>query len=634
MLSDGGGFNRHDLSHFYGFKCSTGHVVPVYADILNPNERVDIKIDRHVRLQPMVTPAFMDLECQIDYFFIPMTMLLQDFERQFSNTKEYFSRLITTSGSRNLCLFSGTIGTSSSSDLQLLRSRSNTSVEPFLGDDVNTNVTDNLPAFEDNGNRVVRLFDYLGLDLPSCWSDGVPIPDNPDGTHIDIVDDDGVVMTDYVRYFQGSGYRSSFPWKLLAYNCIWQHFYRLDDFIEFDNRFFNLDGIGSMSHPGSVFMQGSTVPNNTAEWCSIKYAPRSQDYFTSSVSSPVVQGMNILANILPQNQQWISGENGYYNAKANPVAGSQASGSLTDGSAGSAALYAPNYTLTQSFSMARLRLVKAQEKLLQIYGRLPKKNYDTFVHALFGQKVPHDVKHEISHLGKQVMTIGVKAIYSSASTSGAELGELAGTGEGSDVGRHIKFTAPVHGIIMATQFIRPTFMYAGGFLRENSITSYDDFFLPMFDNLGRQPVMAFEFGTYLSNRSAIAAWQFRWQEWKSKVNRVSRAFQFGNERSWFVVQDQQNTMINDQSSGVSISNAFRYVSPSSLDDIMVQQFETHFRFGWLTGQDYKIGKRWKDVVNYFTNPALVFSTDPFICLNRVKSSKFSKMSCYSLQTID
>lgn len=637
MLQDNGGFSMHDLSHYFGFKCSVGHAVPVYADILNPNERVKLKVNSFVRMQPLLTPAFLDLECDIDYFFVPLEMLYMPFGRNFSRTREFFSSFMSLDNMNTvqtvLPKFSGFFAGLGAADDLL-------SFVSFDGDAQSSMVspgrilsTYGRPVFEAVGNRVIRLFDYLGYDLPASFMSNVEqtdlgISDFNDQEFQGSSFRPNVEVVNGVPKAHYSVYRTNFPWKLLAYNAIWENWYRLDDFIQYNNQFFNVDrAAGSPGSWSAVGFNSQGLRSAAAHFLGIKYVPKHMDYFTSSVNNPVLQNLNIVGSNLPENAQWLTYSGSQYATdfdtyqSVDPLSSDVGSMSLG---------YSSGQISGSLVSMARLRLVKAQEKMLQIYGRLPKKNYDNFVYALFGSKVPHDIKHELSHLGSDHFKINIGQISNLALSEDAPLGEFAGQGAGSSKSRGVKFTAPVHGIIMAIQSIKPRYMYVGGFLRENFISSVDDFYLPPYDNLGRQPVFGFERAIYDNpTQTSIIGWQFRWQHNKSRVDRVTRAFQYGVDRSWFLVNDDEQNVQTSSSLVTTFDVGYRYVDPCALNDIMAVQYNPYFQFEYP-----KSGETWETKVNYFHNPQLLYYSDPFIVVDKIDSTKFSKMSVYSLQTID
>lgn len=650
MLKDSSGFSRHDLSHYFGYKCSTGHIVPVCSDILNPNERINLKVNTFVRMQPMLTPVMADIDVFIDYFFVPMPMLLMDFERSFSATKEIFTSYITPNqdyAQRRLPLFDGTFSGETSSLGEVYSATGTDHAYPIRNMSQAYDMVNNTLGLEAAGNRAIRLFDYLGYDLPAFYlSDPARIAelisDSATNDNVIVVNNEGSDVSSNLPALtvalMNSGYRRTyyqkcFPWKLLAYNAIFQNWFRIDNRLPFDNGMFNLDRhLGNLTFYNTGFNASnmSTVTgSNSAEvdFMGIKYCPKSEDYFTSSSPTPVVTLINQF-DVLPRNEQYLTSFDSHYYF-GDGILSEDLSNDVT-----SLSLPDLNASSDASLSMARLRLVKAQEKMLQIYGRLPKKNYDTFVYALFGKEVPHDVKHELSHLGKEHFKINISQVTAMAATDDASLGEFAGQGAGSSKSRGIKFTAPCHGIIMAVQYIRPQYMYQAGFMRQNYLNSYDDFFLPPYDNLGRQPIFDYEtfVGTPYTGFDNIVAWQYRWQEWKTAFNRVSSAFRYGSEKSWFLVHDFSSTL--DRSVTPTFTNNFFYVPPTSLNDVMVLQYDTAFKSEVLTKSMYDEGIRWADLENYWLKPYMVFARDPFICLSRIDYSKFSKMSQYSLQTID
>lgn len=660
MRRDESGFTRHDLSHFFGYKCSTGHIVPIVSDILNPNERIKLKVNTFIRMQPLVTPAMQQLDVYIDYFFIPMPMILMDFERQFSQTKEIFTSFIQPSvntAQRQFPLFNGMLA--DTYPFERFNSQNPDKFTLQYSEDPQTQWNSNFDndlydCFESVGSRMIRLFDYLGLSLPAHFKDAAAdLGTFYNNGSSSFVADDGTSMTaaqvgTKLAGDMFSSYHKSFPWKLLAYNAIFQNWFRIDNRQAFDSGLFNLDKHLTTSSYYFTGFYANVLPNETDDaskgrFALIQYCPKHLDYFTESSPTPVITALNQF-DLLPQNMQFLTGFNDSYYYKASDGSTDVSDGIIVD-SVGSSAVTdgsSRNYEVDfgegltenidiQGISMARLRLVKAQEKMLQIYGRLPKKNYDTLVYALFGKQVPHDVKHELSHLGKEHFQINISQISAMAGSAEQPLGELAGQGSGVSKSKGIKFTAPCHGIVMAVQYVKPNYMYYDGFMRHNNITSYDDLFLPPYDNLGRQPVYSWELNDSILHTGI--AWQYRWQEMKSQYNRVSRAFKYGTERSWFVVQDSSDIIDNTPGS-YKLCNQFFYVSPLSLNDIMVQQYIPWFMSEALTASKQADGETWADQENWFINPSLVFARDPMICISRIDYSKFSKMSRYSLQTID
>lgn len=645
------GFSMHDLSHYFGFKCSTGHIVPLECDILNPNERVRLKADMYVRMQPLVTPAMVDIDVDIHYFFVPMQMLDINFGRKWSQTKELFTSMVSNSAqseiNKNLFRFSV-------SDTFVNYRRSTIYNSDALKNYTSSN------SLECAGSRIFRLLDYFGLNPYVSLKGSARTFDTDADDNVTAIDDYGSEFTsknDYGNTFDPY----LFVYQILAYNAIWEYWYRLEDRDTFDNSLFNLDKLNSANSMNwqvkNLFGGDSQQYGKQIDMFGIKYCPQRKDYFTSSFRAPVINGLNFLQgntdalfNMLPNinnNSQYLSNNSSYFVESVGHWDGLINNGAPTD---------IISDTVSSNFSTQQLRLMQAKEKYMNILGRLPRKNYDNLVYALFGENVPHDIKHELSHLGHDHFTINIGQVMSTASTEGAPLGELAGTGVGSSKSRGVKFTAPVHGVIMALASISPRRMYLGGFLRHNFITSLNDFYNPVYDNLGMQPIFGFEINSdYKAGAAEVASiydsiigWQFRYEQFKRRYDRVNRAFGFGNEKAWFNTSDLlrfngYEDLVDDDSNIdnglqplLTVSNDFFYTRPDSLNNVMLVQYSTDWIEQWLTAERRQSIPNLKqsELENWYLNPALIYSRDPFICLSHIDYTKFSKMSDYGLVRFD
>lgn len=646
-LSSQKGFSMHDLSHYFGFKCSTGHIVPLECDILNPNERVRLKADMFVRMQPLVTPAMVDIDVDIHYFFVPLQMLDINFGRKWSQTREIFTSIIGGSQLSDKDLIRFCIGTSFTAYRTYFHEEGTAGFSGYSSSN----------TLECYGSRIFRLFDYFGLNPYVLLKDSPNFFDTDAQTVVQAIEDNGDPRN-VVRQWNNTFDPYLFFYQILAYNAIWQYWYRLEDRDMFDNKFFNLDRFYTANTTDIVadnLFNGDT--QHTAKMLDlfgIKYAPNRKDYFTSTFRAPVINGLNFLQgntndlftmlNDGNENRQFLT-DTAFH---PSVVGNASESTSINSG--------APTIVKNQDsleFNTQQLRLMQAKEKYMNILGRLPRKNYDNLVYALFGENVPHDIKHELSHLGHDHFTINIGQVTSTASTDGAPLGELAGTGVGSSKSKGIKFTAPVHGIIMAVASIVPRRMYLGGLLRHNYITTLNDFYNPVYDNLGMQPIFSFE----LSNEPLSAAeftpdttlcgWQFRYEQFKRRYDRVNHAFDYGTEKAWFntssIMRLRQIDNFDPSQSGeytvlTSPQNDFFYCRPDSLNNIMLVQYSVNWIEQWLTAaRREETGNPdlvQADLENWYFNPSLIYARDPFICLSHIDYTKFSKMSDYGLVRFD
>lgn len=630
------GFNKHDLSHYFGYKCSTGHIVPLFCDLLNPNERVQLNCNTFVRMQPLVRPAMCDIDVDIHYFFVPLDMLDIAFGRKWSRTRELFSSAVTAFGA--------------AASEQLFRTNFVPDI-PFnyRPAESNENIP-NRPYPEDFALSAFRLMDYFGYN-PFSVLKGAQTR-NPKSSSDPFILDNGTTIQG-PKNFNDYGSTFSpyvFPYALLAYNAVWEYWYRLEDRTQFNNKFFNIDRFYQSATFSPSIANMFSNRDEAAYFLGIKYAAFQKDYFTSSFRAPVINGLNLLGdnvsirNFISQLGQnnFISDNETLFNAVNRGMDVDADFDPLT--TVGIGDYHSGEFgESVQPFNLQDLRVAQAREKYMNILGRLPRKNYDNLVYSLFGATPPHDVKHELSHLGHEHFSINVGQIMSTASTELATLGELGGTGAGSSKSRGIKFTAPVHGVLIALQSIVPRVMYNGEFLRQNYVQNMQDFYNPVFDNLGMQPIFGFEVTRTMG--SQIIGWQFRFEQWKRRFDRLSYAFSTGNERSWFVQRNSDGLSYiapsSDAGSGSQDSNVlnnvnsdFFYCSPDVLNDVMVLQYESKWTENWLVQSQYNDGMRQKDLENWYLNPYQIYARDPFVCLSRIDCSKFSKMSEYGLVRFD
>lgn len=87
----------HNLSHKFDFTSSTGHLLTLFSQIMNPKETISGKIDMFSRTQPMNSPSHADIDERIDYFFVPLDMLYSGFGESLYQTDEPYSSMIKIS---------------------------------------------------------------------------------------------------------------------------------------------------------------------------------------------------------------------------------------------------------------------------------------------------------------------------------------------------------------------------------------------------------------------------------------------------------------------------------------------------------------------------------------------------------
>lgn len=597
--------HRHDLSHDFGFTCTTAHLLPVFHDYLNAGESVELGFNYFLRTQPLQSAAMSTLKTHVEYFFVPMQLLFQPFGSFLYGIQDEFSNFF------------------------------NSSVNPIKDtlpvvdiDDVFDNVAvtygnlrgvysqNGVSVGENNRSLVYRLADMFGFDPSRIITGSVP--------------------TEHVN-------PNVFPYQYLAYNCIYQYYYRLDNREQFWNSTFNFDSFYAAAAPLTFTTLGQ---NLCQHMFTIKYRPLGNDYFTDVKVSPIVDVLNlnnkaqlgIVQNWLSRNS-WTDG-----GAVSEPVLSSGAPGHDNGTTNGEQSGFGYNrvdpslFVQTQfgfkkgtvssnsapngfDISTANIRAMFANEKLWSITGRA-KKHYDDQTLAHFGFKVPHDPKHQITCFGHDVGSIQIGEVISTSNTydagsgSGSPLAEIAGKGYGNMQGKAHKFTAPCHGVVMVIFSVVADRNYFQGVPKFNVMTNRQDLYQPEYDHLGMQPVFGYEVGDYIiADHANIYGWQYRYEQWKRRYNRVTSAFadraMVGSRPfySWFNVSYQNITDDIDRANTESYVNFLNL--PTDINDIMLATYS-----------------------NTWTGAGSLYTFDPFVVSSHISCKKLSTMSDYSLPRLD
>lgn len=396
-----------------------------------------------------------------------------------------------------------------------------------------------------------------------------------------------------------------FPWQLLAYHTIFQYYYRLDDKTQFSNVNCNWD----QHYSASLVATG-------VDFMDVHQRPWDFDYFTSMYRSPLVSNANMQSLLPGKAYSSLNGAWEYPLDRSSNV--SQLNSNITSFGIN------PTSTGNGELNSVVIRQLFANEKLAMITGRA-RKNYDAQVLAHYGQKVPHDVKHDITMIHHDIYDLNVMEVTSLASTSDAPLGELAGKSFAGGNRKEFNFTAPCHGVMMTIFSVEPIRSYLTGFDRINAITNAFDFPVPEYDRLGNVPMYNYE-GQVSSELvvTGIAGWKERYYQFKRKMPKVTFAFfnESGlNNYAAYMVSSAPfgkpggipATVPTDaELSRPDLEDRF-YIDRSCLDG----QCALSFINGWMGEEE---GENWS------RTPWLAFARDPFIVDSFVKCTKVSWMS--------
>lgn len=569
----------HDLSHKFGLTATVAHLMPVFHDFLNAGETIDLGVSFNLRTQPLQSAAMVDISSHVEYFFVPMFLLYEPFGSMYYNINDQFSSFYTLNNNK-VVQTKFPVWNWSELYNTLVTSRSQSA---YYG-------------AQTIGTSSYRLFDLLGFNVHN-----------------------------WMKQEDGTWNPNVFPYQLLAYHCIYQYYYRLDTREEFDSRTFNWDRYYNTDVV-------SLTSEEVGKLCSLRNRPKDDDYFTNVKVSPIVDVLNLnFKDSLDVAKNWLS--------RANLVTSVDGGNVLTSGNAGSSdsspfmgegpdssiqtqfgfhTLYQTdtNFINGTDVGTANIRAMFATEKLWSITGRA-KKHYDDQTLAHFGFKVPHDPKHEISVFGHDRGEIHIGEVISTSGTETTPLGEIAGKGYGTLNARSHRFTAPCHGVVMAIMSFVPKVTYGNTFGKYNVMTSREDLYTPEYDHLGMQPLFGYEIDPNdSSQRNTIIGWQYRYEQWKRRFNRVTSAFtSAGNLDSWMLDFSAPGGENNANQNSFYLN--YMHL-PNELNQIMLVNYVTNIPEG-------------ADGYTYDSN---VYNGDPFVVDAFIKCKKVSTMSDYSLPRLD
>jgi len=504
--------NAFDLSFTSKFTASVGMLLPCFCKEVNPNEHFRINPEMFLRTVPMNSAAYVRLKQYCEFYFVPTRLLWRSFPQFIAGTSNQFSTAISD-GSK----FDSVPTWDFNTLLKLLSTSGyDTCGYPFK-------------------YGAVRLLDLLGY-----------------GVNVSNVD--SLIAANTAKPFT---FKVS-PFRMLAYQKIYSDFYRNPLYEAIDVENFNVDNTSS----------SASIANQTASMMYLRYRDWKKDYFNAV--SPQFQGNDFMsASFIPLHF---------------PSGTGVSSGAFTDKSSG---FQGGMYDLSSDtskpltpFTVANLRSAYALDKLYRLMVSAKDGSYSEQMKTRFGVDAPDDDwKSKFIGAIDAPVSIGdvttTSDTYNESTNSGAIPGTLYGNGWSQSKGT-IDFTSKEHGIIMGIFSILPECDYQSDQLNPfNTKLKREDFFVPEFADLGKQPTPIYQFKFNKdTDMSKVLGWNLRYSEYKTSLDMVHGVFnsddKFQNQsyNAWVAPRNQ---ILNQYSNGATVS--FFKALPSVLNQVMVQQFD-------------------------------------------------------------
>lgn len=513
--------NAFDLSFTSKFTASVGMLLPCFCKEVNPNEHFRINPTMFLRTVPLNSAAYVRLKQYCEFYFVPTRLLWRSFPQFIAGTSNQYSQQVFD-GSKFPNVPFVNFG-------DLLN---------FLG---NTNHLPDSCGYNFK-NGAVRLLDLLGYG-------------------INVSNVDSLILANKTKPFK---FNIS-PFRFLAYQKIYSDFYRNAQYESINVNAFNIDGINPAS---------STNPNIgplVTSQLYLRYRDWKKDYFNAV--SPQFQG------------------NDFMSASFSPISFPSPAGPGVSSSVPDTFLYSKNYlggvstnmsssTTGLRLAVSNLRSAYALDKLYRLMSSAKDGSYSEQMKTRFGVDAPDD-EWKSKFIGAIDAPITIADVtttsdtYDASSEIGAIPGTLYGNGWSNSQGV-IDFTAKEHGIIMGIFSILPECDYQSDQIDAfNTKLKREDFFVPEFADLGKQPTPIYQFKfTKDTDMSKVLGWNLRYSEYKTSLDMVHGVFnsddKFQNQsyNAWVAPRNQALSQYTD---GATVS--FFKALPSVLNQIMVQEYD-------------------------------------------------------------
>ena len=604
----------HDVSQSTTFSAAPGMLQPVYYDMLHLGDELHFSASEFVRLNPLEAQPLGQIDVHLDYFFVPLTVMYLPSSSLFYETDDLVSSVFASNVSQEFPVFDFPTWLNTNFSNELIAANASVLVSQANGIGAIRLPIDN---FDCIGKSLYRMWDLLDMSpdvLLDCMSNKT--------------DSAGNKMSYYYPQYT--------PWFALAYQAIYQLFFRNDD-REKKQYHYNID-----QYYNSLEWTEDLTNDTVKSIFSLNYSSRPKDYYNSVKVSPISSSVSLFSPRSLQQEYGLVNEwlfNSPVLTGDNSSVLSQSTNTTLDGSTSTKPKMGANPALG-IVNTASIRQMFMVEKLLRVVGRA-EKNYESQFLAHYGIKIPHDVMHNITHIGHDMITITPESVISSANTfdpidgTGSALGEIGGKGSGMLSGRKHNFTAPFHGVFMCISHIVPRRRYVLGLNKLHDLSAPNKFWQPEFDQKGMQPLFAYEanLGHNQTTMDGRLGWQFAYEQYKRKSDRVTRCFSpvfessdTVNKYSPWVFASYPFGAFNDQGvNAADYSSVHPYdllVSPNDLNGNMIVQHNNY----WPTGVvDIDSNHSFAELDH---KPWLLYQTDPFICDFNMYCKKVNRMSEY------
>lgn len=499
-----------DRSHSHKTSGNVGQIIPVYVDAdIMPGDTVSIDTSKVVRFQTLLTPMMDNIQCDVYWFFCP-NRLIWDHWINFmgENTDSAWTPQVEYTVPKIRVPTPSTTGSLSKSGtiLDYMGFPVGINTQPIL---INALPIRSYARVMNDWFRSENLTDPINLYTGDATKDAIET-----GNYINDVAVGGApfIAAKYHDYFT---------------SCLPSP--QKGDAVEI-----KVDGISLpvISTSGNAYEASLT---NAYSWTTNSGGAINKNL--------VMHGVGLTGN----NQYTDFAKNKTSDTTMNSVGWTTFDSALNNTATTFAMLQPANLWTAApqglSFTVNDMRYAFALQKLLERDARSGTR-YIEVIRSHFGVISPDARMQRSEYLGGNRFSINVDQVSNTAQTENDFLGDLGAYSVTSDIHSDFTHSFTEHGVLLGLMVVRYDHTYAQGLHRMWTRNSRFDYFWPVFQNIGEQPVRKYEIFCDGENDDQPFGYNEAWSEYRYAPNRVSgemRPYVPNGLFSWTLADDYDTT---------------------------------------------------------------------------------------------
>ena len=536
--------NAFDLSHNDVFSCAPGMLLPISCTEVLPNEHYEINPQIFLRTMPLNSAAFVRMRQHIEFFFVPMRVLLRQFNQFVVGTKYPISAIDALNAFNN----------------SLPSVRLNEIRKWYVG---TTDVDGFYLSLRENSRRLFDLLEYGFASTREISEKNYPDKYTQTSPSVTQTSPSVSIL------------------RLAAYQKIYQDYYRNPYWESADASAFNFDDKFGLE------LTYAADKSRMTKLFTMRYRNWAKDFFTSvqptfqgapfvtknpDLSDLNVKGADTVDSFHPTVEYSYVDSKLPYGYQKNFYT-SALTGFYNDPGSGVSSLTIPVHNIRAAFAL---------DKLLRLQQQAGNGSYGEQIRNRFGFGGVHD-EWKSTYLGGSSSPISIGEVITTANTGSADstLGQTGDIyGKASSVNdARITFDTKEHGIIMGIFSVTPDADYNSfGINPHNFKLNFEQFYQPEFDRLGHQPLNTYylscmdllDDSNSLYFMQRVMGFQNRYLEYKTGVDKVHGQFCSGGTLSAWTAP--RNSGILAENPGSVFGTYSLKVSPKIMNSICSVSF--------------------------------------------------------------